>query len=88
MRMKVNLCHYEDDGKRWQEFVDRQIQSTYCHRWNWKQVIENSFGWPTYYLMAEDGSPHRLAEELALRQLSFVAALFECRRNPGGDGTR
>ncbi len=54
--MKVNLCQHENDGKRWEEFVDRQIQGTYCHRWKWKQVIENSFGWPTYYLMAEDDS--------------------------------
>src|SRR5881409_2022418 len=56
VRMKVNWCQHENDGKRWEEFVDRQIQGTYCHRWKWKQVIENSFGWPTYYLMAEDDS--------------------------------
>ena len=57
--MNVKLCQHESEGKRWQEFVDRHIQSTHCHRWNWKQVIENSFGWPTYYLMAEDGSEVR-----------------------------
>src|SRR2546422_450313 len=54
--MKITICEGEAEGNRWQNFVDRQSQSTHCHRWNWKKVIENSFGWPTHYLMAEENS--------------------------------
>ncbi len=57
--MKITFCESEAEGNRWQGFVDRQNQSTHCHRWNWKKVIENSFGWPTYYLMAEENSQVR-----------------------------
>jgi serine/alanine adding enzyme len=54
--MKIIVCRSEAEGNRWQNYVDSQAQSTHCHRWNWKSVIENSFGWPTYYLMAEEDS--------------------------------
>jgi FemAB-related protein (PEP-CTERM system-associated) len=38
----------------WQQFVDSHLEATNFHRWGWKQVIENAFGWPTWYLMAEE----------------------------------
>ncbi len=53
-QMKTFLCASPSDGHRWQEFVDACAGSTNYHRWNWKQVIEKSFGWPTYYWMAEE----------------------------------
>jgi serine/alanine adding enzyme len=42
-------------ASRWDEYVVAHPEATYCHLWNWKQVIESSFGWQTYYLVAEDG---------------------------------
>ena len=50
--MEIVFCKSEADGKRWEEFVCAHRATTNSHRWNWKQVIEKSFGWPTYYLMA------------------------------------
>jgi FemAB-related protein (PEP-CTERM system-associated) len=38
----------------WQQFVDSRPAATNFHRWGWKQVIENAFGWPTWYLLAEE----------------------------------
>jgi FemAB-related protein (PEP-CTERM system-associated) len=52
--MKTFLCANATDGRLWQEFVDAHPQATNYHRWNWKQVIENSFGWPTIYWMAKE----------------------------------
>jgi serine/alanine adding enzyme len=43
----------EKDRSAWNEFVDAHPHATNYHRWQWKQVIERSFGWPTYYLLAE-----------------------------------
>ena len=52
--MKTVLCTTPADGKRWEDYVNSQPLATNYHRWNWKQVIENSFGWPTYYWLAEE----------------------------------
>jgi len=52
--MKIVLCTNPADGQRWQKYLETHAASTSYHRWNWKQVIENSFGWPTYYWMAEE----------------------------------
>ena len=52
--MRISLCNSTADAERWEEFVATHPQATSCHRWNWKQVIENSFGWPTFYLEAEE----------------------------------
>ena len=52
--MKVVYAKSDTEGERWEEFVYSSPAATCYHRWNWKQVIERSFGWPTYYLVAED----------------------------------
>jgi len=51
--MKLSLCQGARDAERWEEFIQKHPESTYCHRWSWRQVIEKSFGWPTFYLLAE-----------------------------------
>jgi serine/alanine adding enzyme len=53
--MNLVYAKSEADGARWEEFVRASLTATCYHRWNWKQVIERSFGWRTYYLMAEEG---------------------------------
>jgi FemAB-related protein (PEP-CTERM system-associated) len=52
--MQTFLGTSPQDARRWQEYVEAHSQATNYHRWNWKDVIEQSFGWPTFYLMAEE----------------------------------
>jgi FemAB-related protein (PEP-CTERM system-associated) len=52
--MKAFLCSSPVDGERWEEYVNGHPLSTNYHRWNWKEVIEKSFGWPAYYWMIEE----------------------------------
>lgn len=39
--------------QRWDAFVERAPQSTFCHRAGWKTVIERAFGHRCHYLYAE-----------------------------------
>jgi len=43
----------ERDAEPWQTFVETHPQCTNYHRWPWKRVIEEAFGWPSFYLVAE-----------------------------------
>jgi serine/alanine adding enzyme len=38
----------------WDTFVSGHDHSANYHRWAWKRVIEQAFGWKTFYLMAEE----------------------------------
>ena len=42
--MRVEAC-----GERalWDAYVEGAPGASNYHRWGWKQVIENAFGWPT-----------------------------------------
>jgi serine/alanine adding enzyme len=54
----IVISHFktDDEGQAWDAFVKAHPDSTHCHLWGWKQVIEKSFGWKTFYLAAtEDG---------------------------------
>jgi serine/alanine adding enzyme len=45
------------EGRAWDALVNSHPDSTHCHLWGWKDVIEKSFGWKTFYLAAtQDGS--------------------------------
>lgn len=52
--MRIFLCANSEDAKSWSRFVSAHALATNYHRWEWKQVFERSFGWPTYYWMAEE----------------------------------
>jgi FemAB-related protein (PEP-CTERM system-associated) len=55
--MEVLHAHTAEDRQRWEDFVFRHPESSNFHRWGWRNVITNSFGWPAYYLMAiRDGN--------------------------------
>jgi len=41
------------DRVRWDEFVHRCVDATFFHRIGWKEVIEECFGHPTHFLLAE-----------------------------------
>jgi serine/alanine adding enzyme len=57
--MRIFNCDTRSDTNRWDQFVADQPDATNFHRWGWKQVIENAFGWPTFYLMAEESGAVR-----------------------------
>jgi serine/alanine adding enzyme len=52
--MRIDFVTGEADAALWEEFVNTDTQCSNYHRWGWKRVIENSFRWPTYYLMARE----------------------------------
>ena len=54
--MYTRLCETATDGERWQEFVHSHAECTAYHQWQWKQVLESRFGFPSFYLLAEEGS--------------------------------
>src|ERR1051326_2034698 len=55
LQAKAALVSAADDGyaQKWGAFVNAHPAATSYHRWNWKRVIQKSFGWRTYYLAAE-----------------------------------
>src|SRR5713101_6806551 len=54
LEMRIDFVTGEADAALWEEFVNADTQCCNYHRWGWKRVIENSFRWPTYYLMARE----------------------------------
>lgn len=48
--LKNNQAH------QWEAFVDAHPQSTFFHRWGWKDLYEQVFGYSTYYLAAMIGT--------------------------------
>ena len=59
MSIRVVSAAGPEQARWWQQFVDGNSDATNFHRWGWKQVIENAFGWPTWYLLAEEGGVTR-----------------------------
>lgn len=52
--IRIRNCTNED-RERWDEFVLSHSQCTNYHRWSWKHVFQDVFGWSAIYLMAEEG---------------------------------
>lgn len=57
--LTVRLAQTQADAQLWELFLAQRPEATHCHHWGWKKVIENSFGWPTYYLLAEEAGEIR-----------------------------
>jgi serine/alanine adding enzyme len=53
--MHIERVTAGSQAELWQDFVQRHSECGNHHRWGWKQVIEESFRWPTFYLIAEQG---------------------------------
>lgn len=51
--MKIEVCSTKEH-EQWRNFVDNHVHATGYHRWEWKEVVQDSFGWPTFYLMASE----------------------------------
>ncbi|WP_119418793.1 FemAB family XrtA/PEP-CTERM system-associated protein [Desertibaculum subflavum] len=45
----------EADAARWDGFVEAAPDATFFHRFGWREVVANSFGHATHYLIAERG---------------------------------
>ena len=41
------------DEKKWDEFVMKSNDTTFCHQIGWKKVVEETYGHKPYYLFAE-----------------------------------
>lgn len=54
--MKIRFAKDGRDARLWEEFVGNHPESRNYHRWAWKIVIERSFNWSTFYLMAEENA--------------------------------
>ncbi len=50
--MKVSIFTKTDAGA-WSDYVDSRPAATFYHRLEWKGVMEQCFGHPTFYLMAK-----------------------------------
>lgn len=51
----MNIIYSDaSSADRWREFVHGHKDCANSHRWEWKEIIENSFGWQSFYLMAEE----------------------------------
>ncbi len=50
--IRIHTCT-EIDRDRWDEYVDGHSECTSYHRWSWKPLFEDVFGWPGIYLLAE-----------------------------------
>lgn len=46
----------EDQSAPWNTFVDQHEACLNYHRWSWKKVIGQAFGWRPYYLMAVENN--------------------------------
>lgn len=52
--MESTVQLYNEDNTAWDAFVASQAQSTNYHQYNWRKVIEKSFGHRTMYLAAKN----------------------------------
>lgn len=49
--MKVGFCQ---DSNAWDAYVEANAHATNYHRWRWKDLIENTYGHSTFYLVAQE----------------------------------
>jgi FemAB-related protein (PEP-CTERM system-associated) len=65
-----------DDTARWEDFIHHCPEATFFHRIGWKNVIEESFGHKTHYVLAErDGRIVGVLPLAEVRSLLFGSAL-------------
>ena len=83
--IRIHTCN-EEDRERWDQFVISHAECTNYHRWSWKHVFQEVFGWPAIYLLAEEGGTVRgilplISAEMPVAQLFIVNASPERRRH-------
>lgn len=77
--MNIIACKSDAERAQWEAFVAAHPEATKFHQWNWRNVIENAFGWQPFNLMAMEGDGVRGILPLAWKKSrlfgSFVASL-------------
>jgi serine/alanine adding enzyme len=69
MSLKVEQC---TDPAAWDAYVGTFASASAYHQWAWKQVIEATYGHPTYYLTASaDGKTQGLLPLVCMRSWMF-----------------
>lgn len=54
--LQVELASDSAHSQSWREFVETHAVCSNYHRWGWKQVIEETFDWPAFYLVANSAN--------------------------------
>jgi FemAB-related protein (PEP-CTERM system-associated) len=57
-QLQLHICS-EQDRERWDGFVAGHPECTNYHRWRWRHVFQDVFGWPATYLLAEENGQVR-----------------------------
>jgi serine/alanine adding enzyme len=57
--MQVSSFSSRSDAHRWDAFVNAHPDAMNYHRWAWKPILEDTFGWQSFYLAAEDAGSIR-----------------------------
>ena len=53
--INIRLCANEKE-QQWNEYVQKNALSTFCHLYGWKKIIEKVFGYKSYYLVAKNNN--------------------------------
>lgn len=56
LTMEMAIHSYNETGTEWNEYAALHRDGTNYHQYGWRNVIENSFGHRTHYLVARDGT--------------------------------
>jgi serine/alanine adding enzyme len=81
--IRIHVCT-GDDRDRWDEFVYGHPDCTSYHRWQWKQVFKEVFGWPGIYLLAEQRCTVRGILPLIQQKCMFRSYLSSLPHLKGG----
>ena len=81
--IRIHTCN-EEDRERWDQFVISHAECTNYHRWFWKHVFQDVFGWPAIYLLAEEGGVVRGILPLILQKCWMRSYLSSMPHLKGG----
>ncbi|MFZ0921867.1 MAG: FemAB family XrtA/PEP-CTERM system-associated protein [Candidatus Acidiferrales bacterium] len=66
----------DKDSAKWDSFVTAHSRCVNYHRWSWKYVIEQAFGWQAFYLIAaENGEISGILPLICLKSKLFGSLL-------------
>lgn len=81
--IRIHICT-EQDQERWDTFVLSHAECTSYHRWSWKYVFQQVFGWPAIYLLAEESGRVRGILPLILQKCLLRSYLSSMPHLKGG----
>ena len=81
--IRIHVCN-ERDRERWDQFVLGHPECTNYHRWSWRHVFDQVFGWPAIYLLAEEQGRVRGVLPLILQKCLLRSYLSSMPHLKGG----